>query len=134
MEIVDAGFCVVVVTAVAEGIEFADMHLIIDLIAVRVGYRENQSPGVVGVFRRDVAVVVINYLDVAAGVADRVVVMLIAYCINNVPNIAEVARVVIGVIQAHSVGLLVVGNLPVLEHKPASGIIILYFLSVFKGF
>ena len=79
MQVIGAGFGVIVVTAVAEGVEFAYMHLIIDLITVRVGYREDQSPGVVGVFRRDVAVVVINCLDVAAGVADRVVVMLIAY-------------------------------------------------------
>ena len=72
MQVVEAGFLVEIVAAVAQGIDVGNVAGVPrDVIALPVGDGENIAPGVVGIFCRQVAVFVRQPDDVPLQVLDQ---------------------------------------------------------------
>ena len=72
MQVVEAGFLVEVVAAVAQGVDVGNVVWVPrDVVALPVGDGEDVAPGVVGIFCRQVAVFVRQPNDVPLQVLDQ---------------------------------------------------------------
>ena len=72
MQVVEAGFLVEIVAAVAQGVDVGNVAGVPrDVVALPVGDGENIAPGVVGIFCRQVAVFVRQPDDVPLQVPDQ---------------------------------------------------------------